>query len=140
MNIVVDSYTFDETTFTLRKIDSTKGGDILSLVAGENYFHVYYDRSISFVPCEYTLTFSSRLKAAYARVVLATNGCCSRPSTQFADGQTRYMLVETDPVQIRVFYYAEDGTPVNGYVCHICPIEALIAALPETAPSGLFLN
>ncbi len=112
-NIVVDSYTFDETTFTLRKVDSTKDGDILSLEEGDNYFHVYYDRSKGFVPGEYSITFSSRLKAAYARVVLATNGYCSRPSTQFADGQTRYMLVETDPVQIRVFYYAADGTPVK---------------------------
>ncbi len=111
--IVVDSYTFDKTTFSLKKTGSTRDKSILPLTEGDNYFHIYYDRSKSYQPYKYTVTFSSRLIPAYARVVLATNGYCSRPSTQFADGQTRYMLVETEPVQIRVFYYAADGTPVK---------------------------
>lgn len=111
--IVVDSYTFDTTTYNLKKTGSSRDNIILPLTAGDNYFHIYYDRSKSYEPCTYTVTFSSRLIPAYARVVLATNGYCSRPSNQFADGQTRYMLVETAPVQIRVFYYAADGTPVK---------------------------
>lgn len=111
--IVVDSYTFDKTTFKLKKTGSTRDKLILPLTEGDNYFHVYYDRSKSYEPCKYTVDFSSRLKPASASVVLATNGYCARPSNQFADGETRLLLVERDPVQIRVYYYAADGTPVK---------------------------
>ncbi len=113
-NVIVESYLYDMDTYILTKTGSTKTAFVLPVSEGYNFFRIYYDRASSFAPVEaYKIKFSTELKPALAQVLVATDGYCSRTSNQFADRQTRYMILGNAPLEVKVLYFTEDGIPVN---------------------------